>query len=1050
MTGLLDQKIADLELAIAAQENLRPMLGNEVVDTTMTMLREKLAELVAQAAPPETRRKQVTVMFADIASYTQLSESLDAEDLSELLNEFWQHIDAIIIGQGGMIDKHIGDAVMAFWGAEISREDDAERAIRAALAMQTKVAAISQTPLKRYPNAPAVQMRIGIHTGPVVLGEMGLTAEYTAIGDTVNTAERIQKAAEPGSILISHQTFRHVRGIFNIRAKPPITVKGKQDQLQLYQILEAKPRAFRMGTRGIEDIDTPLVGRSAELDKLQQIFLASEQSSQAYAAVISGEAGIGKSRLLFELENWIDLLPRQIRLFKGRASPTTQYSPYALLQDIFSFRFQILDSDPPEIVYQKMLAGFTDVFKSAQVAEMHAGQVYRIFGLDAKDLPHPPTATIENDNSFGENLLGCLAEYFRAATEARPVILFLEDLHWADHSSLTTLANLLPMLKRHPLCIIATTRPSLFEGYPRWGTNDNDFTQISLQPLSKADSRRLVEEILQKVEKIPAILSETVVNMADGNPYAMEELVKMLIDEQVILKFDVLWRVDPARLVEIHIPSTLTGILQARLDSLHPEERGCLQRASVIGRIFWTDAVASLKQADSEFSRPETLEILRKLQSKEMIFQRLSSAFADDQEYIFKNIVLREVVYEGVLKRERRHFHAQVAEWLIKRSSERLGEFADLIAQHLELSEQTERAVLFLRKAGERALQISAYREALQFFDRAATLIHEDSAEKVWDHIQAARAQLYLGDYVDAQIRLEDTLDLARQLQDYKGTAAALDILGEIERECGDYQQAKLYLEDGLKLAEQADDHTRVARILIDLGLLDISHGAVLEARQRFEAGLSIYQRLEEQSGIAFALNRLGTAYMMSGDYTAAEVHLSKSLSITHTIGDRRGSAGALTNLGENARLQANYPAALSYYRQALEIFKAVNSQRGSAIIQTNLGHVSVILGDYTGAARYYADSLAIAQKIGLIPQVLDTLAGMAHLWGHTNKTERALELLGAIMQHPALMDETKVLIDSVLGDIKNQVDPTVIPVVMKRGSEMDFETLLAQIAQEK
>ncbi|MFN2243475.1 MAG: adenylate/guanylate cyclase domain-containing protein, partial [Anaerolineae bacterium] len=286
-----------LEQAITQLEAQRATLGDGVVDASIAALHEKLAAL---ERTPE-QRKQVTILFADISGYTALSETMDAEELSELMNALWERIDAVIVEHGGHIDKHSGDGVMALWGVDVVRENDPDRAIRAALAMQAAL-----TEVKAGHN---INMRIGLSTGPVLLGTLGTTGEFSIFGDTVNLASRLEGLAPTGGVLISHDTYQHVRGVFDVLEQEPVQVKGKARLVQSYVVQRAKPRAFRMSTRGVAGIATRMVGRDAELLMLQNMFHDAIEDGEAQLVTIVGEAGVGKSRLLYEFEKWIELLP---------------------------------------------------------------------------------------------------------------------------------------------------------------------------------------------------------------------------------------------------------------------------------------------------------------------------------------------------------------------------------------------------------------------------------------------------------------------------------------------------------------------------------------------------------------------------------------------------------------------------------------------------------------------------------------------------------------------------------------------------------------------
>ena len=333
-----ETEITQLRAAMTAIEAQRPLLGNSVVDAALAPMREKLAALEAQAHPAQ-QRKLATVLFADVFGFTALSEMMDAEVVAGIMNDLWTLVDRAITAHGGHIDKHIGDAVMALWGADAGREDDPEMAVRAGLAMQTAIDAFCKTH-----NAP-LALRIGINTGPVVLGSVGTTGELTAMGDAVNLASRLEHAAPVGHVLISHDTYRHVRGIFDVVAQEPFIVKGKTEPVQAYVVKRAKPRAFRLGTRGVEGIETRMIGRDAELLALENVYITAADDAETQVAIVIGEAGVGKSRLLYEFENWLELRPERILYFKGRSTPNTRHVPFSLFRDLFAFRFDIRDND---------------------------------------------------------------------------------------------------------------------------------------------------------------------------------------------------------------------------------------------------------------------------------------------------------------------------------------------------------------------------------------------------------------------------------------------------------------------------------------------------------------------------------------------------------------------------------------------------------------------------------------------------------------------------------------------------------------------------------
>jgi len=289
----------------------------------------------------------VTVLFADVSGFTAYSENKDAEDVANLVNRLWLRADRIIQEYGGHIDKHIGDAVMALWGTDTAREDDAERAVRAALKMEEM--------FKENARQLPIHLKVGINSGQVLLSAIGTQGEFTAMGDTVNTASRLVHSAEGGEVLITHDTYKLVRGIFDVQKQAPMLVKGKSDPLQTYVVQRERPRAFRLGRRGVEGVTTRMVGRESEMQLIQSAFEQSISDRRVTVVTVKGDAGLGKSRLIYEFEAWLDTHPVDFYLFKGRADEETASLPYSLIRDVFSNRFHIMDSDSQMDAREKLM-----------------------------------------------------------------------------------------------------------------------------------------------------------------------------------------------------------------------------------------------------------------------------------------------------------------------------------------------------------------------------------------------------------------------------------------------------------------------------------------------------------------------------------------------------------------------------------------------------------------------------------------------------------------------------------------------------------------------
>ncbi len=997
---MAETEVEKLEQAAAALEALRGMLGDAAVEAALAPIRHKLSALKAPlpAAHEAQQRKQVTVLFADVSGFTAMSEIMDAEDVTETMNALWRRLDAAITAHGGTIDKHIGDAVMALWGAEAAREDDPEQAIRAALVMQSEIAnwrfeAGSARPALPSPTS-SLQMRIGINTGLVVLGEVGTTGEFTAMGDTVNVASRLQHAAPVGGILISHDTYRQVRGVFDVQALAPIVVKGKAEPVRAYVVGAAKSRTFRTATRGVEGVETRMIGREAELKQLEDAFEAVRQGSTTRLITVVGEAGVGKSRLLYEFGNWLDLLPAQIWYFKGRATPQTSAIPYALLRDLFAFRFEIRESDSATLVRDKLERGVAQFVRAD--GQMKAHLLGAWLGYDFSTSPH--LAGVRSDpRQLRDRAQLYLVEFFTAAAGDSPSVIFLEDLHWADDQSLEALQHVVRQCPALRLLIVALARNQLLERHPAWGEGLAFHTRLDLRPLSASECRRLVEEILRKVDAVPPDLFDLIVERAEGNPFYVEELIKMLVDDGVIVTATEPWQVQRARLAGLRVPSTLTGVLQARLDGLQPPEKVTLQRSSVVGRVFWEQAVAFLSTAGPKVTPALPLvTTLVSLRARELIFQRERSAFEDTSEYIFKHALLRDVCYESVLKRERRDYHARAARWLVEvtQRSGRADEYAALIAEHCELAGEAEPAAGWYERAAEQAAARYANAEAVRCFSRALELTPEERTARQYELLQA-REQVYnLQGARQAQARDLDVLaPLAEQLDDDRKRAeialrqanyaavisdypasitaaqraiALAQAAGIVESEAwgylhwgralwrqADYAAARAQVERALALAQSGQLSKVQAECLRILGNIAYNEGDVAAAQAYVELALRLFREIGDRRGESGALNNLGNAFLQLGDYARAQAHHEQALRLFREIGDRRGESDVLGNLGVVGELQGDYAAAQTYCHQSLRLKREIGDRRGEGVALTHLGLITLFVGEYAQAGAY-------------------------------------------------------------------------------------------------
>lgn len=1002
-----------IELAITTLELQRSQLGDEIVDVAVAALRKQLVDPLLTT--PLQQRKQVTILFADMSGYTAMAETVDAEDMNNLLNALWEQIDKAIIGHAGRIDKHMGDGIMAVWGVGTAREDDPEQAVRAALEIQQEVQQW-QTAMNAFPLVDwhvDMALRIGIHTGVAILGPIGTTGEYTAIGDTVNTASRLQEVAPKGGILISHATYQRVADAFDVAPWGNITLRGKSEPIEAYEIQQIRSRSFRVVTREVEGVTIPLVGREKELAELQELVQVMLFTRQLSMVTVVGEAGIGKSRLLLELDEWSETLPGRRIYFKARARQEMHHTPYALLRTLFAYHFQVQESDQDTVICHKIELGFGAVFGDSQESVLRSHFLAQLLGFDCGEVSLPDDAQQGRDLAFSY-----LHDYFSSMSAEAPICMLLEDIHWADDSSLDMIEQLASALVDMPVFIVCMARPALYERRSDWGREQPFHKRLQLRSLTRSDSRHLVAEILRHVVALPEDLCDLIARRAEGVPFFIEEIVKVMIADEIVVKGEPHWLVDLSRLADFQIPAKLAGVLQARIDSLPDVERLVLQQAAVIGRTFWLNALSRLQSFSSwgesrRASEHELQAALASLQARELILHQETSTFAGAEEYIFRHAVLHEVVYEGVLKRVRRLYHALVAEWLIGQGMEG-GLYSGMIAEHLAKAGDAETAVSYLTQAGAEAAAKYANAEALAYLDQALNLLpHSDengryqlllTREKIY-HLRGQR-QSQMRDLMALE-NLAESLNSA-----YKRTEVALRyatyalatgaypavinasqtairltpatqnpifeangylLWGQALRFQGDYEMAQRQLEQALVLvrtARGADLGRQTllqteANCLHHLGMVAIDQKRLADAHACFESACRIFSDIRDRRGEGQSWTNLGTVAQLQGDFAQAQEYIEQALWTSATIGNRQGEGIALDNLGLIARRQGDHNGAVIYHEKFLRICQEIGDKRGEAVAYHHLGEAFACMLDWDGAVIRYQAAVQLYEEIG-------------------------------------------------------------------------------------
>ncbi len=981
-----EQEQADqLKNAIATLESQREVLGEAVVEASLSALRKQLAELEPDSEAAARHKKLVSLVFVDIVDSTKIGQHLEPEEILEIMDSGLQRLALPIEQFGGRVTRYMGDGFKAVFGDPVTRENDAEMAVRAGLSILEDTKSYASE-LQENWQISDFDVRVGVNTGMVAVG--GFTeSDDTMMGQTVNLGARLESAAPPGGLLISHETYQHVRGIFDIEPLPPVVAKGFDDPVRVYLVKSSKPRAFRTGTRGFEDMTTRMIGREAELKRIQDAYFSAVEDNECQVITAIGEAGVGKSRLLDEFENWLESQPGEIYLFKGRSSSETQEAPYSLLRDAFSQRFQIQASDRSSEVHQKIETGVGEALIGGEDSIMKAHFIGQLLGFDFGDSLHLQ-GVLDDAMQLRDRAWIYLGEFIQEISKTTPVLLFLDDIHWADDSSLDLINYLSQSLSDQRFMVVCLARAHLLERRPLWGEGQVTHTRLNLDTLSPRDGRHLVEEILNKMGEVPIALRELVVSEADGNPFYIEELIKMLIDSRVIIIDDEPWRVEPARLSEIladmDVPSTLTSLLQARLDKLTPEERRVIQQAAVIGRVFWDDAIRHLylTQDGVQEEEPDIPGILEQLRIQEMIYHRETSALSDTKEFYFKHAILREVAYDTIFKKERQTYHSRIAEWLIHENAERAGELTGMIGEHLESAGENERAVSYFRLAGEQAARQYANQSALNYLGRALDLASDSDLEERFA-ILLVREQVYslLGSRNDQKQDLDQLVQLAAESRDERKQAEVALLEASSASETSNYSKIISHAQEVIRISKSLQIPTLECKANLLWGRALLSIGDYLSAKERFSEALQIAQAGGEPNLEADSLRYLGAVDERLGKQTTAIDYFERSLALYRQIGDRRGEGKTLNLLGNILLLQGDHAGGKKYYDQFLNISREIGDRWGEGQVIRNIADTYLSNYDYSGASKYLEQALEITREIGNRTIESSSLVGLGNIY---------------------------------------------------------------------
>jgi class 3 adenylate cyclase/tetratricopeptide (TPR) repeat protein len=652
----------------------------------------------------EGERKYVTAMFSDLSGYTAMSEKLDPEEIKEIMGRIFGQIAQVVTKYEGFIEKFIGDAVVAFFGVPKAHEDDPIRAIKAAKEIHELVAAMSPEVEKR--TGKPISMHTGINTGLVVTGEVNTEkGTHGLAGDAINVASRLSGLAKAGEIVVGHDTYRQAEGHFTFEDREPTTIKGKTDAVQVHEVISSKDRPVTI--HRLSGLKAELIGRNAELSQLRGAF---EDLAKGRGSIFSicGDAGTGKSRLIEDFKNSLDL--DGIQWVEGRAYAYSQNIPYFPLIDLLNRVFHVEENDTPENVRKKIESGVEQLVDKKESVVPFVGSLYSLRYLEIEAV---------SPEFWKSRLNGAVQAILSGLAKKAPTIFFLEDLHWADPSFVELLRNALREI-REPAIVICAYRPtfSLFTGH-QISSMGKAYQEIRLQDLSFSEAENMLESLLS-AESIPSDLKRFVQDKAEGNPFYLEELINSLIESEALVRDDGSWKITRA-ISESGISPTIHGLISGRLDRLERETKRILQEASVIGRAFLYDILKRITElhdrVDQGLNTLERLDFIR------------TRSFQPELEYMFKHPLTQEVVYNGLLRKERQEIHEQIALVMEQLFQERLPEFYETLGFHFLRGRSPVKAVEYLILSGRKNLSRYAVEEADQYFREAFDIL-ESKTEK--------------------------------------------------------------------------------------------------------------------------------------------------------------------------------------------------------------------------------------------------------------------------------------------------------------------------------
>jgi class 3 adenylate cyclase/tetratricopeptide (TPR) repeat protein len=945
----------------------------------------------------EGERKVVTILSADVAHSTSMSEKLDPEDVHGVMDKCFKLLMKHIHLYEGTINQFLGDGILAIFGAPITHEDHALRACYAALAIQSALAQFGKEVKKDH--GFDFKMRIGINTGHVVVGSIGddLRMDYTAMADTTNIACLLQQVAQPGKILLSENTHRLVKGYFECEWAGKEKFKHRKKPIDYCELNSERLKRSRLDVEEEESGLTGFVDRKKELKVMLDLFEVVKQK-EGQAICIVGEAGEGKSRLIHEFKKRIDL--GSVRYLESQCISYGKTIPYYPMVEILRKGFDLSESDSKDKVQKVLRLSLKRIDgrleKSVPILMRLLTAEKEIETLPAEDAERAKEMTFEAIRSL-----------VLSGSQLKPIVIVVENLQWIDTASEQFISYLLQSIASFPVFLILTYRV----GYAHPFGSQSYLTQISLSRLSERDSRLLIQGFLTR-HRLPAPFVQTLLDKADGNPFYLEEIIKSLIEGNTIVKDSSGYKL-AKQSKEFEVPGTIQDIVLARVDRLDENSKRTLQTASVIGREFTLKLLARKEDLERQLERH-----VRELKQLELV--REKNLFPE-VEYMFKSAVTKDVVYNSLLVKHRKELHRRIAEAIENIYGERKDDHLEMLAYHYFHSDAIEKAVAYLIKAGDRAKSVYANKEAVGYFQQA--LQHMQEKGRSWNkhrkevYLKLGETCDLLGEFDQAVLHYRAGLGLASSGDE---KAEALRKIGMVYEKRGNLGTALRSYQEALKSIAVDQSPMEAGLLYMNIGWIYHRNGRLQKALDYSDKALSIFRRERRDYETALVLNNLAVVHELQGQWDLAEKCNKESIRLMEEIGDQRKLGSFYISMGLLRWKQGKLKHAKEYLKKSLAFMEATGSALGVANTTLNLGKVHVSEGNLQKAFSELEKSLAMFEKMGSKSKLCQNYIalGEAHMaQGNVGKAReycnKAMEIANRV---PYPFDQGKIHV--LLGEI--------------------------------